>query len=58
MINPLQTAGQWGKRLYLQSLLNLSKTGRKKYINEKLNWREFWQGRTRLISLPTEFPPV
>jgi radical SAM protein with 4Fe4S-binding SPASM domain len=52
MVSPLRQIGRWGKRTYLEQRLNAAPPAQKKFWNERLNWREFWHGRTRLHSFP------
>ncbi len=52
MSSYIRQAGREFKRRALWLALKASTTPRKARYNSLLNWREFWQGRTRLLSFP------
>ena len=52
MANSVKQAGWWVKRSWLKMRMDTAPLSRKKVSNERLNYKEFWQGRTRLISRP------
>jgi len=52
MNSQIRLAGQWVKRQHLLWRLALAKGEERKRVNAVLNWKEFWQKRTRLTSMP------
>ncbi len=52
MVSVVRKAGRDVKRYALLLRRSLATSRHKAAINTKLNWKEFWQGRTRLWSYP------
>ncbi|MGC8841522.1 MAG: radical SAM/SPASM domain-containing protein [Candidatus Sumerlaeaceae bacterium] len=52
MHSTIRRIGQWVKREHLRWRAQLSRGETVKAANAALNWKEFWQGRTRLASYP------
>ncbi|MCD6384936.1 radical SAM protein [Candidatus Sumerlaeota bacterium] len=52
MVSPIRKAGREAIRRWLYLRMVTARASGRAYRNSRLNWREFWQGRTRLLSYP------
>lgn len=53
-ISFVRRAARWGIRRRLQWRMERARGGQVKLANAALNWREYWHGRTRLVSRPCQ----